>query len=200
MPSSPVPHLVLSPSLACGSRSGPGPSCCGRSVQDAAGTERFISNEILPFDSQSSAVSSRSRHCGEGGSPYAWKQYCARSLSSRVSVLMYASKPPAVSRPSSCATTTTRQPCRAGPDPAPCGHLRVPESHHLSELPRLLQIEVCLVRRAGTLTVRRIERRAQKEVVGMPTLSLLDDACGRWESQNARGGSVGPWMTSRLEP
>ncbi|MCG7299006.1 MULTISPECIES: hypothetical protein [Brevibacterium] len=34
----------------------------------------------------------------------------------------------------------------------------------------------------GTLTVRRSERRAQKEVVGMPTLSLLDDACGMWES------------------
>ena len=41
---------------------------------------------------------------------------------------------------------------------------------------------VCLDRRAGTLTVRRTERRTQKEVVGMPTLSLLDDACGRWES------------------
>lgn len=34
----------------------------------------------------------------------------------------------------------------------------------------------------------------------MPTLSLLDDACGMWESQNARGGAVGPWITSRLEP
>lgn len=115
---------------------------CGRSVQGAAGTERHISNAILPFERQSSAVSSRSRRCGEGGSPCAWNQSCARSLFSRVSVLMYASKPPAVSRPRSCATTTTRQPCRAGPDPAPCGHLRVPGSHHLPELPRVLQIEV----------------------------------------------------------
>ena len=109
---------------------GPGPAqglhVCGRSVQGAAGTERLISYAILPFERQSSAVSPRSRRCGEGGSPCAWNQSCARSLFSRVSVLMYASKPPAVSRLSSCATTTTRQPCRAGPDPAPCGHLRVP--------------------------------------------------------------------------
>lgn len=122
---------------------GPGPAqglhVCGRSVQGAAGTERLISYAILPFERQSSAVSSRSRRCGEGGSPCAWNQSCARSLFSRVSVLMYASKPPAVSTPSSCATTTTRQPCRAGPDPAPCGHLRVPGSHHLPELPRVLQ-------------------------------------------------------------
>ena len=52
----------------------------------------------------------------------------------------------------------------------------------LVRLPRLLQIEACLGCRVGTLTVRRRERRAQKEVVGMPTLSLLDDACGMWES------------------
>ena len=51
-----------------------------------------------------------------------------------------------------------------------------------TDLPRLLQIEACLGCRVGTLTVRRRERRAQKEVVGMPTLSLLDDACGMWES------------------